>query len=110
MEKVKQLVMIKAVISTGAKQYLVSEGDEIDVELLNTTDKKVIFDALLVIDGNKTSVGNPLVSSIKVSADVIEIDSMAEKVLSIRYKSKKRVHKIRGHRQHHAKIKINKIA
>jgi ribosomal protein L21 len=34
----------------------------------------------------------------------------AEKVTAIRYKAKKRVHKVRGHRQQHSVIKITKIA
>jgi len=51
--------MKKAVIATGGKQYLVSEGDEIEVELLKA-EKSVDFDALLIIDGNKTVIGNPV--------------------------------------------------
>ncbi len=101
--------MKKAVIATGGKQYLVAEGETLDVELLGD-DKKVSFDALLVIDGDKVSVGTPLVDKMKVSADVVEADVKADKVTAIRYKAKKRVHKVHGHRQHHTTIKIAKIA
>lgn len=102
--------MKKAVISTGSKQYLVSEGDNVDIELLKGDAKSHTFEALMVIDGDKISVGTPLVDKIKVSADVVAADSMADKVTSIRYKAKKRVHKVRGHRQHHTTLKITKIA
>lgn len=102
--------MKKAVIATGGKQYLVSEGETLDVELLKGDDKKVAFDALLVIDGENVSVGQPLVEKAKVSAEVVEVDVKAEKVTAIRYKAKKRVHKVHGHRQHHTTIKITKIA
>lgn len=102
--------MKKAVISTGSKQYLVSEGEQIEVELLKEAGKSVDFQPLLVIDGDKAEVGKPEVSSAKVTAEIVEPDVQADKVISIRYKSKKRVHKVRGHRQRHTLIKISKIA
>jgi ribosomal protein L21 len=40
---------------------------------------------------------------------VVEQDVQAEKVTSIRYKAKKRVRTVRGHRQHHTKLKIASI-
>jgi len=102
--------MKKAVITTGGKQYLVTEGETIDVELLHADGKSVSFDALLVIDGEAVTVGTPSVDKIKVTAEVVEEDVKADKVTAIRYKAKKRVHKVHGHRQHHTQIKITKIA
>jgi large subunit ribosomal protein L21 len=101
--------MKKAVIATGGKQYVVAVGDTIKVELLKQTGKTVDFEALLVVDGDKVEVGTPLVEKAKVSADIVEADVQADKVTSIRYKAKKRVHKVRGHRQHQSVIKITKI-
>lgn len=101
--------MKKAVIATGGKQYIVSEGDRLEVELLHTEGKTIDFEALLVIDGNKTTVGTPTVPKVKVSAEIIAEDVAGTKVTAIRYKPKKRVHKVHGHRQHHAHIKISKI-
>lgn len=98
----------KAVIMTGGKQYLVAEGDELEVELL-TPAKNTSFEALLLIDGQKISVGTPIVKDVKVNADIIEQLVKAEKVTAIRYKAKKRVHKRRGHRQKLSKIKIKSI-
>ncbi len=100
--------MKKAVIATGGKQYLVSEGEQVEVELL-PTGKKVDFDPLLVIDGDNVSVGKPLVEGAKVSAEVVEQEVKADKVTAIRYKAKKRVRKVRGHRQRHTLVKITKI-
>lgn len=102
--------MKKAVIATGGKQYIVTEGETVEVELLKTDDKKVNFEALLVIDGDKVTVGTPNVDKVKVSAEVVADDVKADKVTSIRYKAKKRVHKVRGHRQHHTQVKIVSIA
>ena len=101
--------MKKAVIQTGGKQYLVSEGEVIEIELLKA-DKKVTFEPLLVINDGDVKVGTPVVSGAKVTADVLEQDVQADKVTSIRYKAKKRVRTVRGHRQHHTKLKIASIA
>lgn len=102
--------MKKAVIATGGKQYLVTEGETLEVELLHSDDAKVTFDALLVIDGDSVSVGAPVVDKVKVAAEVVTEDVKADKVTSIRYKAKKRVHTVRGHRQRHTAITITKIA
>src|SRR5438128_2072148 len=101
--------MRKAVISTGSHQYLVSEGQELEVEKLKA-DKTAEFPALMVIDGEKIDVGLPEVSGVKVSAEVVEGEVKADKVIAIRYKAKKRVHKRRGHRQKLSRIKITKIS
>lgn len=99
----------KAVIQTGGKQYVVSEGDTVSVELLKADGKSVTFEPLLVVDGDTTTVGTPSVAKAKVTAEVVEADVQADKVTSIRYKAKKRVHTVRGHRQHQTQLKITKI-
>lgn len=101
--------MKKAVILSGSKQYLVAEKDEINVDLVKTDKKTVTFEPLLVIDGEKTTVGTPNVSGVKVTATIVELDEKQDKVTSIRYKSKKRVHTVRGHRQRQSVIKIDSI-
>lgn len=101
--------MSKAVIATGGKQYVVSVGDTVNVELLDTDKKSVTFEPLLVIDGDKVNVGAPAVAGVKVTADVLDTIK-ADKVTSIRYKAKKRVHKLHGHRQQLTPVKITKIA
>jgi large subunit ribosomal protein L21 len=102
--------MKKAVISSGNKQYLVSEGDIIEVELIKDVQKTVSFKPLLVIDDQKVTIGKPTVEAAKVDAQVIEADKQSDKVISIRYKAKKRVNKVRGHRQRQSVIKISKIS
>jgi large subunit ribosomal protein L21 len=100
----------KAVISTGGHQYLVTEGETLEIELLDPVQQNTSFEALLVIDGDTVSVGAPTVSGVKVSADIIEQSIKGDKVVAIRYKPKKRVRKTRGHRQRHTVIKITKIS
>lgn len=99
----------KAVITTGGKQYLVAEGDTLDVEML-PAGKNTSFEALLLIDGEKVTVGTPVIDGVKVTADIVEQAVKGDKVVAIRYKAKKRVRKVRGHRQIHTKLKISKIA
>jgi len=100
--------MKKAVITTGGKQYLVSEGDVIDVESIES-DKEIQFIPLLVTDEKGTKVGTPEVSGAKVSAKVLEA-VRGDKVTAIRYKAKKRVNKKHGHKQHLSRIEIIKIS
>ena len=102
--------MKKAVILTGGKQYLVTEGETLNVELVNSDSKKLAFEPLLVIDGEKIEVGKPTLPTRKVNAEVVAEDVQLDKVTAIRFKAKKRVHKIHGHRQHNTTIKVVSIA
>jgi len=102
--------MKKAVIRVSGNQYVVSEGDVIEVDHLKDAKKSVDFTPLLTIDGDKTVVGNPEIAAAKVTAEVTQELLKADKVTSIRYKSKKRVHKVHGHRQHQTQLTIKKIA
>lgn len=98
----------KAVITTGGKQYLVTEGQTLEVELL-ASDKKPVFEPIMVIAGESISVGDPSVTGAQVKADVVEAEVKQDKVTAIRYKSKKRVNKRRGHRQKLTRIKVTSI-
>lgn len=100
----------KAVILTGGHQYLVSEGQELEVELLDPNQQNTVFEALMIIDGSSVLVGTPTVAGAKVTADILEQSVKGEKVVAIRYKAKKRVRKVRGHRQRYSRIRIKKIA
>lgn len=101
--------MKKAVILVGGKQYLVAEKETLRVDLLPAGTKELETDALLVIDGDKTTVGTPTVKGVKVSAKVIEEKVAGDKVRVIRYHSKKRVHTETGHRQKYSVIEITAI-
>jgi large subunit ribosomal protein L21 len=101
--------MKKAVIATGGKQYIVHEGETLEVELIKDV-KKVYFSPLLVIDDEKVTVGKPTLEDVKVTVEVVEPIIKADKVTAIRYKAKKRVHKVHGHRQSLTVIKITKIS
>jgi large subunit ribosomal protein L21 len=101
--------MKRAVIRVGGKQYIVAEKETLLVDLLDPGTKELLFDALLVIDGDKTLVGKPVVEGVKVTAKVVEELVKGDKIRVIRYKSKKRVHKETGHRQKYSKLEIISI-
>ena len=100
---------MKAVVKISGKQYIVSEKESLLVDLLPEGTKELTLDALLVIDGDKTTVGTPTVKVVVVKAKVIDDMVKGEKLRIIRYKSKKRVHKETGHRQKFTKIEITSI-
>jgi large subunit ribosomal protein L21 len=79
------------------------------VELLSDPGKTVNFVPLLVINDEKVLIGNPEVKEANVVATVIDADKQAEKVTAIRYKAKKRVKKVHGHRQHQTILEIKQI-
>ena len=100
---------MKAVVKIGGKQYLVAEKETLLVDLLPEGTKELTLDALLVIDGDKTTVGAPLVKGVTVKAKVVDEKVAGDKVRVIRYKSKKRVNTQTGHRQKYTKLEITSI-
>lgn len=98
---------MKAIISTGGKQYIVTKDQTLEVELLGEA-KKAEFDVLMLIDGDKTKVGTPFIDGLKVKADVLG-EVKADKIKVMKFKAKKRVKKLTGHRQKLAQIKITAI-
>lgn len=99
-----------AVIRTGGKQYRVSEGDKVRVEKLpgQVGDQLEIAEVLMV-GGDKVSVGTPLVPSAKVSAQIVAQDR-DKKVIVFKAKAKKRYRRKNGHRQSFTELKITGIA
>ena len=97
-----------AIIKTGGKQYKVSVGSTLSVELLGDAKTFVFEEVLLVVDGDKVEVGTPVVAGTKVFADVIG-EVKAEKIEVFKYKSKSRYRKHTGHRQHLSQVKITGI-
>ena len=79
-----------AIIETGGKQYKVTEGDTLFIEkLASEAGENVTFDKVLaVIDGDKITVGTPVVEGAKVDASVVK-NGKGKKVIVFKYKPKK---------------------
>jgi large subunit ribosomal protein L21 len=101
-----------AVIETGGKQYKVSAGETLKIEKMLGEFKAgdaIIFDkVLLTDDGKKTEVGAPYIGGAKVKGEFVAAGRNA-KVMVIKYKSKVRYFKKKGHRQPHFKVKITSL-
>ena len=100
-----------AVIKTGGKQYIVSEGDVITIEKMigdfavgNTVN---FSEVLLRHDGSTTEIGTPTLNK-EVKAEIVEIGKLPT-VEVVKYKSKSRYFKKNGHRQPFFKVKISSI-
>lgn len=101
--------MLLAVIKTGGKQYLVKEGDIIEIEKIpQKSGEKVEFKEVLAVFGDKFLLGKPLVAKAKVEAKV-EAQLKGKKVVSLKYKPKTRYRKKTGARPLLTKIRISKI-
>jgi len=99
-----------AVIQTGGKQYRVSEGDVLRVELLEKEPKEaVIFErVLLVANDDNLQVGQPLVAGATVEAEVIRHDR-AKKVIIFKKKRTTTYQRTQGHRQGFTEVRIKGI-
>ena len=101
---------MKAVVKIGGKQYIVAEKETLLVDRLPDGTKELVLDVLMLVDGDKSTVGTPTVKGASVKAKVVEAEVKGDKLRIIRYKSKKRVHTETGHRQKYSKIEVTKLA
>ncbi|MGC1381370.1 MAG: 50S ribosomal protein L21 [Candidatus Baltobacteraceae bacterium] len=99
-----------AIIEAGGKQYKVAEGDVIRCDLVaSEVGSDVTFDRVILAGGEgAVKVGSPTLSGASVSGTVVR-QGKDKKILVFRYKPKKRVRKLNGHRQPFAEVKITKI-
>lgn len=98
-----------AIIKTGGKQVKVEVGQTIFVEKLDAeAGDKVTFDQVVLVGGDTTKVGTPLVEGATVEATV-EKQGRAKKVVTFKYKRRKDTHRKQGHRQPYTKLVIDAI-
>ena len=100
-----------AIIESGGKQYKVTEGDVIRVELLTAEPESTLtIDKVLgVYDAEKLTGGKPYVAGASVTCQVLE-HGKGKKVVVFHYKPKKNIRKKNGHRQPFTKLKIESIS
>ena len=99
-----------AVIETGGKQYRVSPGQTVEVELLPAEPgSTVTLDrVLLVSTGEQTLVGQPTVAGAAVVGAVAR-EGRGKKIIVFKYNSKKRYRRTKGHRQDYTYLTITDI-
>ena len=100
-----------AIIRTGGKQYLVSPGGAVKIEKIpGEVGAKVSFgDVLLVSEGEKVSVGMPIVSGATVKGK-ITAQGKHKKQIIFKMKPKKRYRVRTGHRQLFTEVMIETVS
>ena len=99
-----------AIIETGGKQYPVSPGDELQVELLGgDSGAEVEFDRIVAVskDDGTLLTGEDLKSA-KVTA-TIEGQERGKKIIVFKFKRRKHYRRRTGHRQNYTRVKISDI-
>ena len=100
-----------AVIKTGGKQYKVSAGEILKVEILKDTkpESKIEFKEILAYGDEKNfEIGSPTVNGARVEAELIK-NSKERTVLIFKKRRRKNSRRKNGHRQQYSMIRINKI-
>ncbi len=105
-----------AVIEQGGKQYKVTEGDCINIELTDVSPDagSIELDKVLFVgDGEKVKIGTPLVKGAKVFASfkTTAEDGVVKgkKLYPMHFRRRKNSKRRIGHRQKYLQITIDKI-
>ena len=109
-----------AVVTISGKQYRVSKGDKVRVDLLGQPAAEqpketapgaaMTFKEVLLVGGTEAAakVGRPMVSGASVTATVVK-HARGTKLWAFKRKRRKGFHKIRGHRQWFTELEITGI-
>ena len=99
-----------AVVKTGGKQYRVTKDDTILVEKLDADEGQTVIlsDVMLLGDGDKVTVGTPVVADASVEAQVVS-QTRGPKIIIFRRKRRKNHRRTQGHRQDLTLLKITDI-
>ncbi len=99
-----------AVIKTGGKQYRVSQGDKLRVESLDADEGDAVnLDQVLMVgEGDKVTVGEPVISGATVSAKVLT-HGRGKKVDIVKFRRRKHYRRQMGHRQNYTELEITGI-
>ncbi len=105
-----------AIIEQGSKQYRVSEGDLVDIDLADVAseaEKLTLEKVLLVSDGKDVKIGTPYVEGAGVVASfqptAAESIVKGEKLYPTHLRRRKNSRRRIGHRQRYMRVLIEKI-
>lgn len=101
---------MQAVVRTGGKQAIVSEGDVIEVELLSgEPGQDIVFDdVLMIVNGKDSKIGTPRVDGASVSAKILK-KTKGEKVRAVFFRRHKDSMSTKGHRQQYHQVRITAV-
>ncbi len=99
-----------AVLKTGGKQYKVAKGDTFTVEkLAAAAGESVKFGEVLMIGGDKVTVGAPFIKDAAVVAEIVEQTRAATTIHYVKRRRKHSSQRKKGHRQHLTMVRVTEI-
>ena len=106
---VKEVHMF-AVLKTGGKQYKVASGDVLKIEkVVGNAGEKVQFNDILMLGGDNTTIGAPLVADAGVQAEILEQGKGPKTIKYVKRRRKHSSQRRRGHRQQQTVVRITDI-
>jgi large subunit ribosomal protein L21 len=97
-----------AVININGRQYKVAEGEEILVD--GVVDPKLSVETLLLVDGEKVSIGKPIVKGADIKLKKLAEAERGKKVKILKYKAKSRYRRRMGFRPLATRYLVEKIS
>jgi large subunit ribosomal protein L21 len=99
-----------ALIEFAGKQFKVQEGSSIKVPFIEgSIGSKVVLDKVLYIDDGKSkTIGTPIVSGMKLDAEIIS-QGKERKIVVFKFKRRKGYQKKNSHRQEYSILKVGKV-
>jgi large subunit ribosomal protein L21 len=99
-----------AVISAGANQQKVAEGEQVQVDLLDAAEgDEVSLPPTLLVDGDTVLATPDELAGVTVTGRVLG-EARGRKINGFTYKPKSRQRRRYGHRQRYTLVEITKIA
>ncbi|MDY6821731.1 MAG: 50S ribosomal protein L21 [Deferribacterota bacterium] len=101
---------MECIVANGSKQYIVKEGDIIDIEKIpgEVGARAKLEDVVLAKKDDDVLIGKPLLKNSYVEAEIID-QYKSKKIVVFKKKRRKGYSKKLGHRQNYTKIKIDRI-
>lgn len=100
--------MAYAIIRSGGKQFRVEEDGNVRVPLMDKQVGDEIELDVLLLAGDETKTGTPLVDGARVTATVVD-HGRDDKIIVFKKKRRKQYKRKQGHRQGYTTLKIDSI-
>ena len=100
-----------AIISDGAHQYRVEQGQVFEVQRKDVAEDAttVEFDRILMVGGDgDAKIGHPTVEGAKVTATILG-EIKADKIVVQKIRRRKGYRRKQGHRQRHLQVRVETI-
>jgi large subunit ribosomal protein L21 len=98
-----------AVVEINGKQYRAEQGDVLRVDRLEAEKGAALsMDKVLLVSGDKVTVGSPYVQGAAVKV-IVQEEIKGDKVVVFKYKPKKDYRRTKGHRERYTLLKVEEI-